>query len=325
MSGRLLLYNICTDKVLGERRDHKKYAVKVTSWSSGEIIYVATAGWDAKVILYSLNTADGRDPLLGEPIATLGLETVPEAMLFIQSPDVSLPVLLLTRRDSTFLYYYALPPPTANTADITLLGKQNLAPRSNAWVAFTPVSVEQCPSDPSLAAVATSSLPHMRLIIVRLLIPLDPNLSSTASAQDPEQASNIAADSVSRPCDTTTTTQASQARAALLVQDREEAAISIQCSTLSPQTPYSTPRCAWRPDGTGVWVNSDDGVIRGFEASTGKLVANLEAHEAGSKIRCLWAGHVKVVPRNSVSNHSYEDEWLISGGFDQKLVIWRAA
>lgn len=58
---------------------------------------------------------------------------------------------------------------------------------------------------------------------------------------------------------------------------------------MAPQTPYSTPQVVWRPDGAGVFVNGDDGVIRGLEARTGKVVTTLQGgHEVGSKIRTIW-------------------------------------
>ena len=84
-------------------------------------------------------------------------------------------------------------------------------------------------------------------------------------------------------------TQAAQTRSTLAIQDREEAAIQIHVSAMAPQTPYSTPQVVWRPSGAGVFVNGDDGVIRGLEAKTGKIVATLQdGHEAGSKIRSIW-------------------------------------
>ena len=72
-----------------------------------------------------------------------------------------------------------------------------------------------------------------------------------------------------------------------------------------------------RPNGTGLWINSDDGVIRGVEASSGKVVAVLrDGHEAGSRIRGLWAG---VVRGGGVN----KEEWVVSGGFDKRLVVWK--
>lgn len=173
------------------------------------------------------------------------------------------------------------------------------------------------------------------LIIVRLLIP-----------------------SLAPPSSVTTnpTTQAAQNRANLAIQDREEAAIMVHVSTLAPQTPYSTPQVVWRPDGSGVWVNGDDGLLRGLEVETGKstscfeclvshsvgpliagnsphdstrypsqgiadriivlVVATLKGgHEPGSKIRSIWCGPVNV--------KGTQEEWVVSGGFDRKLVVWK--
>ena len=156
------------------------------------------------------------------------------------------------------------------------------------------------PVDPSIIAVATSTTPHMKLLILKLLIPAEE--SSFLSGLDTEPA-----------------TQASQARAELVIQDREEAAILVNVSTLAPQTQYSTPRLVWRPDGSGVYVSSDDGVVRGIETVTGKLMATLKGHEPGSKLRCLWSGRFDANP-GSPGAEPYE--CLISGGFDQRLIIW---
>ena len=64
-----------------------------------------------------------------------------------------------------------------------------------------------------------------------------------------------------------------------------------------------------------MWVNGDDGVLRGVEARTGKIVSTLKGgHEIGSKIRSVWAGWVYGDER---------EEWIVSGGFDRRLVVWR--
>lgn len=320
MSGRVKLYDCRSEGLLDERKDHTKYVVKVASWQDSTTAYIATAGWDAKIVLYHLRISEGVNPRFGEPLATMDLPSNPEAILFIEHTGSTRPLLLLTRRDSTYLYYYSLPTLTGGSREFCLLGKQNLAPHSNAWVAFTPAAVAICPTDPSILAVATSAVPYMKLIILRLLVP--PHTSSPVAAATGRSGhmAEITPHPVLELRDVSATTQASQARAALLLQDRESAAILVQCSTLSPQTQYSTPALAWRPDGSGVWVNSDDGVIRGIEASTGKLVASLEGHEPGSKIRCLWAGQVRIADGDTQIN----EEWVVSGGFDQKLIVWRA-
>lgn len=229
------------------------------------------------------------------------LATVPETLAFVKHPDSGRPILLITRRDSTFLHYYLLPDvdvpggPITEVDELTLLGSQNLAPHSNAWIAFSPSSIAVCPTDPTLLAVATSALPHLKVIIVRLLIPpIDP---SRTAAPGPA-------------------TQSAQTRANLAIQDREDAALLVHVSTLAPQTSYSTPQVVWRPDGSGVWVNGDDGVLRGVEAKTGKIISTLkEGHEPGSKIRSIWCGLVDVDGKKV--------EWIVSGGFDHRLVVWK--
>lgn len=171
------------------------------------------------------------------------------------------------------------------------------------------------PSDPNVVGIATSTVPHMKLLIVQLLYPTDESLSLSPGGESVSSQTLL-----SSPADaaTTTTSAAQQARIALAVQDREVGAILIQCNTLSPQSAYSTPALTWRPDGSGVWVNSDDGTIRGIETSTGKIVAKLQGHEPGSKIRCLSTASICLGP-----DESKAEECVISGGFDQKLILWR--
>ncbi|THX34510.1 WD40 repeat-like protein [Aureobasidium pullulans] len=289
MSGQLVVSDL-QGVVFDKRRDHAKYVVQIITHELEDVTWLATAGWDGKVHLYSIDVA-ATNPKLSAPVASISLPTNPEALLFIKHPDNGSLVLIITRRDSTHLFYYGV------DSEARLLGKQNLAPHSNAWIAFTPSAIALCPTDSTLIAIATSAIPHMKLLIVRLMVPSMDGDASIASIVPAEE------------------TQASQARAALALQDRESAAILIQCNTMAPQTAYSTPALTWRPDGTGVWVNSDDGAIRGIEATTGKIIATLKGHEPGSKVRCLSAACVKA--------GDVKQEWLVSGGFDHKLIVWK--
>jgi len=298
MSGQLLASDL-RGHTLDRRRDHSKYVVKVAVHDDPAQPLIATAGWDCKINLYRpvINTSG---ITFGEPFATITLQTKPESMLFTVHPEAKQPLLLVSRTDSSFLYYYTV------DNEPRLLGQQNLAPHSNAWVAFTPSAVAVCPTDPGVVAVGTGSVPHMKLLIVRLLVP--PYEAPSRPSALSRLRSSLLDDEP-----TATETQASQARAALAIADKEDAAIRIHCTTMSPQTPYSTPAVAWRPDGTGVWVNGDDGLVRGIDAVTGKVSGTLQegGHEVGTKVRCLWAGEV--------GGH----EVCVSGGFDHRVVFWK--
>ncbi|OJJ74987.1 hypothetical protein ASPBRDRAFT_172501 [Aspergillus brasiliensis CBS 101740] len=321
MSGQLLLQRGAD--IIDRRKDHAKYAVKVIAFeqrnsneadtsSTSTTIWIATAGWDSKVFLYRMQINAEESPStttttptqIGDPIASIPLLSNPESILFtthIDNPQDL--ILLVSRSDSTNLYYYHVKPSAASTTgyECPLVGKQNLAPHSNAWVAFSPSCLALSPHDPGLIAIATSTLPHMKVMIVRLLFPSSESLDRSSAEQEQEPA-----------------TQAAQAFAALSLQNREDAAILIQANTFAPQTAYSTPQVVWRPDGSGVWVNGDDGVVRGVEVKTGKVVTLLkDGHEVGSKIRTLWAGWV------DGENSGDREEWLVSGGFDKRLVVWK--
>lgn len=314
MSGQLLLQKGA--EIIDRRKDHAKYAVKVIAYeqknnndtadtfSTTTTIWIATAGWDSKIFLYRMQINDEAPTQIGDPIASIPLLSNPESILFtthIDNPQDL--ILLVSRRDSSNLYYYHVKPSAVSTTgyECPLIGKQNLAPHSNAWVAFSPSCLALSPHDPGLIAIATSTLPHMKVMIVRLLFPSAESLESGSAEQEQEPA-----------------TQAAQAFAALSLQNREDAAILIQANTFAPQTAYSTPQVVWRPDGSGVWVNGDDGVVRGLEVKTGKVVTLLkDGHEVGCKIRTLWAGWV------DGENGGEREEWLVSGGFDKRLVVWK--
>ncbi|KAI9849707.1 MAG: hypothetical protein M1837_002833 [Sclerophora amabilis] len=323
MSGQLVLSDMRNQQVLDQAKDHSKYVVKVAvhedeaapedEGEAGSAL-IATAGWDAKVFVYRSKLPQERYPgdggakrTLGNPIASVSLKSNPECIQIISHPEASRPIFLVSIRDSTFLYYYGLPEEESSSdvrrppPSLVLLGQQNLAPHSNAWVAFSPSAFAQCPSDPTLLAVATSSVPYMKILFVRIL------LSSSFS-----QTEGLAAPPPPPP-PPPPLTQAAQTRDALRRADKEAAAILSHTSTLAPQTAYSTPQVCWRPDGSGVWVNGDDGFVRGVEARTGKVLQTLkEGHEAGSKIRCICAG-----------TSTEGKEVMVSGGFDHRLITWK--
>jgi WD40 repeat protein len=302
ISGSIAIYDACRDVIVAIRRDHAKYAVQVVSVPvRGSQHLLATASWDGKLMLYHVDLAEGDTIELGPPCASVTLASLPESILFVRDPVEDALYLLCARRDSTLLHYYRVGDDhdTVDVDQLPLAGKQNIAPFSNSWVSFSPSSMSLCPTDGSLIAVATSSMPNMKALIVRLLFPRQ--LQQLARSQ-PNRSFGVAAagPAYSNP-----------------IEDLEASAVQIHTNTLVSQSQYSTPVVTWRPDGSGLWCNSEDGVIRGIESSTGKITEKLKGHEPNVKIRCLWAGYVS-------ADEGPRVEWLVSGGFDQKLIIWTA-
>ena len=355
------------NRALYSRRWHAKYAVQVIAHSLGatgdgaeQTFVVATAGWDQKVNVFLLrwnsSAEEAEDAELerwGDEnlilIHSIALPSNPSSLVFARHPDTKILHLIISQRDSTFLSYHAVEhepgatasrsaaaEPPSSPLKVTASGRQNLAPHSTAWTSFTPSHLALSPVDPTLLAVATSHTPHMKLILVRLLFP--------PGAEAEAEAGAVRYDGVVDPSTTTTAshtqltirpghaTHTSQARAALRTQDREEAALLLVVSAFAPQTPYSTPQVVWRPGGSGVWVNGDDGVVRGLEVGTGRVVALLGGggggnegreghggHEGGVKVRCLWGGFVGGPERGDEGGGR---EVVISGGFDRRIFVW---
>ncbi|GAO47532.1 WD40 repeat-like protein [Saitoella complicata NRRL Y-17804] len=78
--------------------------------------------------------------------------------------------------------------------------------------------------------------------------------------------------------------------------------------TDAPQNEYSTPRVVWRGSGDGIWVNGDDGVLRGYDVSTKRKIGVLAGHEGN--VKAVWAGTVE------------GREVVVTGGFDKTVRLW---
>jgi WD40 repeat protein len=69
-------------------------------------------------------------------------------------------------------------------------------------------------------------------------------------------------------------------------------------------------RFAWRPDGSGFFVGSEDGTIYGVSIKTRRVMVTLKKH--CGPIRSLWCGL-----------DERGQEVLVSGSFDKTALIWR--
>jgi hypothetical protein len=287
ITGTLGVYDAMTSTVVSKQKYHTKYGVRIITETSPLGLLVATAGWDRKVQVAFLDTNRGGDftGQLPLPAASLMLDSVVDDVLFRRNVDTGQLFLIVTRRDSCFLYYYSVDD-SSHDVKLALAGKQNLAPYANSWNTFSPACIRPCPTDSGLIAVAMSSVPHMKLLFVRLLFP------GTVIAARESPLDHLSSDLSSKEDS----------------GSQEAMAILVQCNTMVGQTQYSVPQVTWRPDGSGVWVNSDDGLIKGIDL-TGKVMSTLNGH-VGSRVRCLFAGMLS------------GREVLMSGAFDQKVITW---
>jgi WD40 repeat protein len=243
MTGRLSLLSATTGETLASIRPHEKYAIRVLYHAP----YVISAAYDKSICVHTLSG----ESFSQEPVGRLSLPTPPEALAVVSLSDNKGDAIVFARRDSTKLYYHLLVP------GLPAHSARDLAP--NAYLVYHAMSISPSPQDPSLLAIATNAMPHMKLLLVRV--------------------------------------------------DSDE--VLAEWFTGAPQSAYSTAVVAWRPDGSGVWVNADEGVVRGVEVKTGKVRARIQVGTGVEKVRTLWAGAVEGV-----------GECLVTGGFDKGLRVW---
>lgn len=305
MDGSITAHELRSFKALASVKAHSNYAVQVITTWDGENLLIATAGWDKKISIHLAPDFQSESPSplsFSETFITVTTSHNVQSLLFARHPDTNELYLVYTIRDSIHLHYLHLTRNASHSVQdpnpyiATPAGRQSLAPQQHStWTSFTPAWLEASPIDPTLIAVATSHTPSMKLIVTRLLFP--------SADPPPPHESHRQATTPNLPTHGT----------------KDELAIKLVATTHAPQNDYSTPRCAWRPDGSGLWVSGDDGVIRGIDAETGKVARELKegGHEPGTKIRALWAGRL--------GRGEEEREVLVSGGFDRQVLVWEVA
>ncbi|KAK9365487.1 quinon protein alcohol dehydrogenase-like superfamily [Lipomyces kononenkoae] len=183
MDGRLVVSNPATGDIIAQHKDHQKYLVRIAC--SEDMRYLATAGYDKKVNAYSIENLGPDDSTFTfTKLGTISFPTNPEAILFAtpedeKSSETTTPRLIVSRRDSTFLYYYKLFPVLSEAA------RHNLNPDGNSWVSFCAMDMVLDPVESKFLVVATSTLPEMRFMMLQ---PGSDKILQNASTKAPQDA-----------------------------------------------------------------------------------------------------------------------------------------
>ncbi|BFZ54544.1 hypothetical protein PYCC9005_001581 [Savitreella phatthalungensis] len=233
-------------------------------------------------------------------LGTIEVPTHPDAIAFVGQD------LALTRKRSNYIHRYTLPTLHPHTDN-----PHNLNANGDDWVSFdaADLTVSEV-GGRVLMGVSAGTSPGGRFLVVdgRVPVPEGDELED---------------------------------RFAQLGRSRGEGKLRQTIRHDALQTPLGVPPIhVWRPDGSGVWCNSDDGRIFGLalrrsdvdeaEMATagrssmregegeglGGVVAVLQGAHANA-VRTLWSGMV------AVGENGEEEEVMVSGGFDRKVFVWR--
>ncbi|QPG74176.1 hypothetical protein FOA43_001500 [Brettanomyces nanus] len=83
-------------------------------------------------------------------------------------------------------------------------------------------------------------------------------------------------------------------------------------NSMTPQNKYSSPILLNRPDDKqGIWILGDDGTIRGFDLSTGKVVETLKTHKG--RIKTAFVG----------TNSKHQEIIVSTGAMDRTIALWK--
>ena len=373
MSGLVFVWANDWAKRVCERRDHRKFLVRAAvcvrnvqhqeeedaSSSDGTTaavdtgrrnFYVVTAGWDHRIFVYNLSlpsdssssssssAAAEAPPTLSDPIAQLDLPTLPEDIHLHEAggrtdrpracaPRLGRAILLCSARSDG-----------AGIADACPSRRPVGAVPSDLFGRLAHRSPRAGRHDVEHARYAARRGAHAGSRRGRGC-----GMPTLVRVSQPKTRKNRSSSS-SRP--------RRRSEPDWLLQRKTHA--RRQSAPRAPRTrlrrPIARRAPVWRPDGSGVWVTGDDGVIRGIETGSVKVVARLGAaaaggnddgdgdetrhgtgtalpqesstqrfvgHEVDSKVRDLWAGWL------DIRGSGDREECVLSAGFDRRCILWR--
>lgn len=184
---------------------------------------------------------------------------------------------------------------------LSIISRTNLLDSINTstFVTFTPMALDiyhskEGDSDDSKFVVATSHSPYMRVIVGEIGLE-EPQGNNPALTGNTAHEHTTAINALLNPKNET------ESKDKALVTNKGEddgsnTAVGRQASNTNPfvekkkpygtmifhnilahapQDQYSMPKVKWSHSGTGVWVSGDDGLVRGIEVETGKVVVEL--------------------------------------------------
>lgn len=248
---------------------HQKLIIDLQIFATETEILIFSISWDQKLKMHSL-----KDTTFAF-ISEIQLLSTPTALKVLSYDDS--PVVLVTRMDSSQISYL--------TATSTLVEISRVALNDSEFsqFGFSPMCITSSSHElrpDTRIVVGTSHSPLMRLIVT--------SPPSALFATDlAEKMESLSINSV----------------------NVEYGKIIKNLSTTSPQDKFSHALISYRADGSGIWIFSDDGNVRGIDLSTG-----FEIESDGHKGRFKHALTYKV---------SKGTEMLISCGVDKSVMIWK--
>ncbi|ODV82909.1 hypothetical protein CANARDRAFT_178131 [[Candida] arabinofermentans NRRL YB-2248] len=256
--------------------------------------YISSIGWDFKLIVNKI-TFNSDTIIECIPISDYKLMTNGSCITSFIDLESNLPIILIGRLDTSMISVFTI----YNDLKLLEIAKLSLNDSEFSNHSFQPMNITMVDPIQNLITFATNHIPYMRLITIKF-----PSILEILSNYDDFTTLDSKILEISK---IQTLEQSFQSNIPILRN-----IIISNLNSMSPQDKFSSPLIISRPfNKNGLWIFGDDGIIRGFDLSSGDVIEELKTHE----------GRIK---SGFVSNGGETNELLIScGAVDREVVMWQ--
>lgn len=252
------------------------------------IAYFASIGWDGRLMVGKIVKTDSL--LEATIIGEFKLASNPTSLCLALDTRTNLPLLLAGRLDSSLLALFAV-----TQDDVIEVARVSLNDAQFSSHGFQAMSIAHMGN--GVFSVGTDHIPFMRLVTVALptmdkILATQHNMESL-SIDEALKKLHLSQDSVQ-----TLHTQTPVLRGTIV----------SNYNTLCPQDKYSSAIVLPRKSG-GVWIPADDGIVRGIDLTTGRVVTELNTGD----------GRAKCASIGAAASGEYV---LVCGAMDKKASLW---
>lgn len=255
--------------------------------------YFGSIGWDGRFVVGKF-VRNEMGTLNATIIEDFKLSTNPTSFC-LSTNDTGIPFAIVGRLNSTLLSLF-----TIREHSVTELSRVSLNDSEFSNHSFQPMSIVNIEGD--IFSVGTDHIPYMRLITIKL-----PSIAEILDVH----YKDLKADTINEKLNCISSTQDHIQQIINPKIPVIRNVIISNYNTNSPQDKYSQaillPRSA--PD-SGIWIIGDDGKIRGFDLTTGRVMATLNSNDGRAK-----CAHISY----TVSNKEY---LIFCGAVDKRVSCW---
>lgn len=293
--------------VTGESIDLHRKLITAVNYHSFEFGsgYFCSLGWDCRLVVCKV--ANERSEPRLQVIGRITLPTQGTCVAVLEDEELKLPIILVGRVDSSLIHVFTVD--RQNEKDdgesIVELAKLSLNDSEFSSHVFHPMAIAE--SSKGLVSIATNHTPYLR--IVTFALPsiremLEANLGTAFDVDGKDMPTDLHKLGQKQ-------TEGKLDPGVPIIRN----IIVSNFNAMTPQDKFSTPVLMPRPAGrNGIWIVGNDGLIRGFDLSNGKVTETIQAHK----------GRIKTVSAGVLTDRDQKELIVSCGAVDREIFCWNS-